>query len=158
MSANLYTSVTINDTEYQIKKFDARTGLKLARLVISKLAPIIPLLDLIDENEKNKADNKGKKGKQAPAMTDEQTYRMFGQVLGELTDEDMDMLVDKCLRVCYVNLKAGPQPVIDEVGNYGVEGVEYDLALTLRLCFEAIKWGASDFFGGNVSLSSLLTK
>lgn len=161
MSANLFTSVTINETEYKIKKFDAKTGLKLARLVISKLAPIIPLLDSIEA--KNKKDQKGqsakaKKGEQAPEMSDEQTYKILGAAVGNLSDDDIDDLVDKCLRVCYVELKAGLQPVIDEVGNYGVEGVEEDMGLTLRLCFEAIKWGASDFFGGNVSLSSLLTK
>ena len=68
------------------------------------------------------------------------------------------MIIDKCLRVCYARLPAGLQPVIDETGNYGVEGVEYDMGLTLRLCFEAIKWGASDFFAGNGSLLNLFRK
>ena len=160
MSANLFTSVTINETEYKIKKFDAKTGLKLARLVISKLAPIIPLLDSIEAEEAKKAAAAKKDGKKAKAIdiNDQETWQMFGSALGQLADEDIDNLVDKCLRVCYVTLPAGLQPVIDEVGNYGVEGIEYDWGLTLRLCFEAIKWGASDFFGGNLSLSNLLAK
>ena len=34
---------------------------------------------------------------------------------------------------------------------YGVDDVEYDMGLTIRLCYEAIKWGAADFFGGKDS-------
>jgi len=157
--SELYTSVTVGEREYRIKKFDARTGLKLARLVIAKAAPLIPVLEKImpDEPVKGKKPAKAP-GNAASANDDEALYKMVGRVLEELDDSDLDLLIDKCLRVCYVALPAGLQPVIDEVGNYGVEGVEYDMGLTLRLCFEAIKWGASDFFAGNNSLSNLFQK
>lgn len=152
MPTNLYTSVSIGDTEYSIKKFDAKTGLKLARMVIAKAAPLIPLLTEGD-------DGKGKKNGKKPSITeDDRLYSAVGTILNGLSDDDMDMIVDKCLRVCSVKLPAGPQSVIDENGNYGIEGIEYDMALTLRLCFEAIKWGAADFFAENRSLFNLLTK
>lgn len=155
MPTNLYTSVTIGETEYSIKRFDAKTGLKLARLVISKAAPIIPLLETITaDTDKDKEKDKGDKKPEENAKI----YEAVGAVLETLSDEDLDNLVDKCLRVCYANLPAGMQPVIDETGNYGVDNVEYDMGLTLRLCFEAIKWGASDFFGGKNSLSGLFKK
>ena len=38
-----------------------------------------------------------------------------------VSDEDLDNLIDKCLRVCYANLPAGMQPVIDETGNYVID-------------------------------------
>lgn len=137
MPTNIYNQVTIGDDVYSIKKFDAKTGLKLARLVISKAAPLIPMLDSLSGEEKS--------------TNDDAIYAAVSAMLDTLNDKDIDALVDKCLRVCYLNLPAGLAPVIDASGNYGVEGVEYDMSLTLRLCFEAIKWGASDFFDGKNS-------
>ena len=82
---------------------------------------------------------------------------MADRVLENLDDKDMDLLIDKCLRVCSKMLPAGPEPVMDANGNYGIPEVEYDMALTIRLIVEAIRWGASDFFGGNgLDLSSLM--
>lgn len=138
MPTNLYTKVTVNDTEYTIKKFTARTGMQLARLIMAKLAPIIPLLDTNKKTAEEIAD-------------DGKLYATIGELLSTMTDADVDDLMQKCLSVCYVNLPAGLQPVMDETGNYGVDGLEYDLGTTLRLMVEAIKWGASDFFGENLS-------
>lgn len=128
MATNIYTNIEIDGVSYSIKKFTAKTGLKMARLVLAKLAPIIPMLD-------------------PGASTDDKLYETLAEIFDSLSDADIDNIVDKCLRECYVILPAGPQPIIDETGHYGVEDVEHDLMLTLRLCFEAIKWGASDFFG-----------
>lgn len=144
MATNIYNKVTINEQEYVIRKFDAMTGLKLARLVIAKAAPIIPLLDTGD-------DQKGAKKTAQDIANDERIYTVVGEVLSTMGDADIDDLVKKCLSVCYVDLPAGMQPIIDETGHYGVEDVEYDMALTIRLCYEAIKWGAADFFGGKDS-------
>ena len=135
MPTNVFTDVKIDDRSFSIRKFDAKTGLKLARLVIAKAAPIIPMLD--EMTNKNGGDDR--------------VYEAIGNVLSQLDDADIDSIVDKSLRVCYENLPAGRQPVIDENGYYGVEDVEYDMALVLRLCIEAIKWGASDFFDGSRS-------
>jgi len=141
MDSELFNKVTIRDSEYLIKKFDAKTGLKMARLVMARAKPLIALL--ADGN----------------AQSDGQMYGAALAILGELTDDDIDALVDKCLRVCYVSDDInGLTPIMDRAGNYNIGGVEYDLALTLMLCFEAIKWGASDFFGENSSISSLLRK
>ena len=145
MAESIYTRVTINDQDYIIKKFDAKTGAKLARLVMAKAKPLIPLLAAGQEEG-------GEGGSEMGA------YNAVFAILGELQDEDIDALIDKCLRFCYADLPAGRQPVIDETGHYGVEDVEYDLPLTMKLCYEAIKWGASDFFGENSSLSSLFQK
>ena len=128
MATNIYTNIEIDGVSYSIKKFTAKTGLKMARLVLAKLAPIIPMLD-------------------PDASTDDKLYETLAEIFDSLSDADIDNIVDKCLRECYVILPAGLQPIIDETGHYGIEDVEHDLMLTLRLCFEAIKWGASDFFG-----------
>lgn len=147
MANSVFTKVTIKNEEYIIQKFDAKTGLKLARLVMAKARPLIPLLAAQDQQDKKKG------GKKDGAGSD--VYGAIFAILGELKDEDIDALVDKCLRFCYIDLPAGRTPIIDETGNYAVDGVEYDPFLTVMLCYEAIKWGASDFFGENSSLSSL---
>lgn len=156
MATNIFNKVTINDQEYVIRKFDAMTGLKLARLVIAKAAPIIPLLDIGDDQKDGQKD--GQKKTAQDIANDERIYTVVGEVLGTMSDADIDDLVKKCLSVCFVDLPAGMQPIIDETGHYGVEDVEYDMALTIRLCYEAIKWGAADFFGGKNSPLSLLMK
>lgn len=143
MATNIFNRVTIDDREFIIQKFDAKTGLKLARLVMANAQPLIPLL----------ADESSRGG-----VTEDKTFRAVFAILGGLKDEDIDALIDKCLRVCYVDLPAGKQPVIDETGNYGVDDVEYDPVLTIRLCYEAIKWGAADFFDGNSSISKLFQR
>lgn len=140
MPTNIFTNIEIDGVSYSIKKFTAKTGLKMARLVLSKMAPILPLLD-------------------QEASTEDKLFSALSEVLDSMSDADIDDLVNKCLRVCYVTLPAGLQPIIDETGHYGVEDVEYDMVLTLRLCFEAIKWGASDFFGEKGSaLKSLMAQ
>ena len=140
MPTNIFTNIEIDGVTYSIQKFTAKAGLKMARLVLSKMAPILPLLD-------------------QEASTEDKLFSALSEILDSMSDADIDDLVDKCLRVCYVNLPAGLQPIIDETGHYGVEDVEYDMVLTLRLCFEAIKWGASDFFGEKGSaLKSLMAQ
>lgn len=132
MPTNLLNTVHIGDHDYLIRKFTAKDGLKIARLVIAKAAPLIPYIDK-DMN------------------TDDDVYKAVGIALDAIEDKDLDALIDKCLRVCSRILPAGPAQIIDETGHYGVEDVEYDLGLTIQLCIEAIKWGAADFFGGNAS-------
>lgn len=141
MATEIYKKVIIKDEEYSIKKFDAKTGLKLARLVLSKAQPLVALM----ANADNETDG----------ATGIDTYRAAFSILQSLSDEDIDDLVDKCLRVCSKMLPGGPCKILDATGHYGVDGVEYDVGLTLMLCYEAIKWGASDFFGENSSISSL---
>ena len=149
---DILKTVNSNGDVYVIRKFDARTGLKIARMVVAKATPIIPLLDVDDKENAIESANSLLEGKDK-----NQVYEMVGKMLESLSDADIDNLIDKCLRVCSKQLPAGLQPVIDAIGNYGVEGVEYDMALTLRLVYEAISWGAADFFGVK-GLAGLLRK
>lgn len=142
MAKELYTNVTIDDRHFSIRKFDAVTGLKLARLVIAKAAPLIPLIQSAADTD----------------QSDDKIYTAVGEILGTLDDKDIEDIVFKCLRVCSEQLPAGPAPVIDAMGNYGVDDIEFDMMLTLSLCFEAIKWGASDFFGGKNSILNRVMK
>ena len=128
MADELYKIVDIDGEQYSIQKFTAIAGLQIAKMIISKLTPLLPYLDGSEEVPPEAI---------AQLMT----------AIGQMTDEDVENLVKKCLKCCYKQFPAGLQPVIDKTGNWGVEGVEYDIVKTCRLCIEAIKWGTSDFFG-----------
>ena len=130
MTRDVFKNIEIDGERYFIKKFDAMTGLQIARLLLAKAAPIVPLIEKVGSVE------------------GEAAFAAIGGVLETLSDDDMKGLVQKCLRVCSRIMPAGPQQIMDDRGNYGGEDVEYDFLLVIKLCVEAIKWGASDFFGG----------
>lgn len=148
-SQDLFKMVEIKGDTYRIQKFTAKDGLKLARLVLAKIVPLIPLLP-------EKPDEAGTPG---ASMDDESIYKAVSVALNGMEDNDVDYLTDKCLRVCCKMLPAGPTPIIDENGYYGIPEVEYDIELTIRLIVEAIKWGASDFFDvSGFDLKALLNR
>lgn len=133
MADDIRTIVVVNGEEYQVTKFTAVTGLQIARLVLAKFAPIIPLVS-----------GKGNMGT-------EDMLAIVGSAIESVSDDDIEVLVKKCLRVCKKKLKSGHVACIDENGNYGIEGLEHDLITTIMLVVEAIKWGAGDFFGEKAS-------
>lgn len=135
----IYKMVQIGDDTYRIQKFTARDGLKLGRLVLAKIAPIIPMLKDVKNDDEGNGEDDG---------DDKFDYSAVSVALDGLNDQDMDYLINKCLGVCCKMLPAGPQAVLDGNGNYGIPEVEYDMGLTIRLVVEAIRWGASDFFAG----------
>lgn len=142
MPTEIFNRVTINDRAFAIQKFTAKDGLKIARIVMSKAAPLSAIF------AKNEGDE----------IDEHNMFAAVGAIMDALTDEDIDSLVNKCLSVCYEDLPAGLQVVIDKQGNFCVDDIEYDMQLTIRLCYEAIKWGAADFFDGNSWLSNLFQK
>lgn len=129
-SMELFKTVDLDGEQFIVKKFTAKQGLQVARFILSKATPIIPFLDGSEADE-----------------NDDKSVMALLEVLNNISDSDVDSLVDKCLKCCYKSFPAGMQAVMDAAGNYGVDGVEYDMLKTVRLCIEAIKWGAADFFG-----------
>jgi hypothetical protein len=139
MSDNKYNYITIGEDEYRVQKFNAMTGLRVARLVVSKLMPIVPALA---------GDGSGGT---VGVMLDR-----LGEALGNITDGELEKLTVDCLKHCAKKLPSGYVPILDEKGNYRVQDIEFDAPLTLRLVIEAIRHGAMDFFGGsNPALAGL---
>lgn len=163
MSADLYTNVTIEERNFTIMRFDARAGLKIARLLLSKIAPLLSYINTDEDEETGaKDDEKKQEAKAVKAISasfrvkmdkdnEQSLFSAVGVMLEKLDDDTIDYIIDKCLTHCFEVLPAGNQPVLYPSGVYGVEGVKESITLTVRLCYEAIKWGASDFFGGKNS-------
>lgn len=65
------------------------------------------------------------------------------QVMGK--KEFFDLQAD-CLKVCVEMLPAGPAPVLNENGTYGVEDAENNVPLIMMLTIQALIWNVKDFF------------
>jgi len=129
MAAEIWKNIEIDGERYALRKFTAKEGLQLVRLILEKITPVIPMLSGEDD-----------------FMGEDGVYQLM-KVFGSITDADVDSIVNKCLRNAFKVLPAGNQAVIDSTGHYGVEDIEYDMAKTIKLCWEVIQWGCSDFFG-----------
>ena len=69
--------------------------------------------------------------------------------LEKISGDDFDYIVSKSLQSITEVLPAGESPVMYANGTFGVENVEYDPILVLRLTCEAVMWSCGDFFDGN---------
>lgn len=63
----------------------------------------------------------------------------------------------KCLQYAdAMYLPAGPQPIMRK-GTFGIQDIEYDFPLLIKLIVEVIKFNVSGFFGeGGFDISGLL--
>ena len=122
------TVVEVEGRKFQIKKMDAKTAVKTARILGGYVTQLAPLVDDI----------------QAGGLA------AFSQVLGGVRDEDIDKLIDFALP-CVSEMKpAGLVQVFDPAaGSYNVENLRDDPVLVIRLVFEAVRAGIAGFFQEN---------
>ena len=76
-------------------------------------------------------------------------------LLESLDRKDMKTLMVMCLQTVSIYLPAGYQEVLDENGNFGVQSLEYNAAVCLRLTYEVIVFNCASFFEES-GLSSIL--
>ena len=132
MDENIKT-VEIGGTQYRIKKFDAKTAIKVAKMLLAKILPILDSdVDVLQDVSLNR-------------LT-EFSFVDFGAALDRFQDNDVDKLIDTALKNCFKPFPAGDAPVINDNGSFGVPEVEYSPVLTLRLTYEAVRFGISGFF------------
>ncbi|EHL08976.1 hypothetical protein HMPREF0322_00399 [Desulfitobacterium hafniense DP7] len=118
-----YKVAEINGRQFRIGKFDAMLGSYIAFQVMGEILPM----------------GLGKKvGVEAPPGSPMMSKQAF-----------MEMQKD-CLSVCEELLPAGPTPVLNENGSYGVNDIEHDAPLVLNLTIQALIWNITDFFDANL--------
>ncbi len=122
----VYKEVELSGRKWRIGKFDARTALHIA----TKLAKA--------------SDALAARGRDAGNAL---------LVLAEMSEAEQDAFQAECLSVCAELLPAGPTPVLDGHGNFGVLGLEHDLKTILALMDEAMRWGTDSFFPESPSTS-----
>jgi len=140
-------NIEVDGRKFHVRKFNARMGLRVSKLLIAKLLPVLDtfLPSLMGGNNLgvNLSDT---------AWMDEMlnilSLDKIANALDLIEDSDLDKLINYSLSHCYELLPAGPTQVLKQDGTYGVADVEDDMLITLRLIAESIQWSVRDFFDG----------
>ena len=125
--------IEIEERTYIIHKFDAKTSLKAIKRLISKIMPIFDQGSLTAETL-------------AGNIGDAISINSISRALDEIEDKDLDYLFDTSLKHAFLVLPNGDTvQVMNNNGLYGVDGIEYDLVLVLRLIIEAVVLSVQGF-------------
>lgn len=135
-----YKNIEINGREFRLNKIDARTGSYMLFKIIKILAPVFKDLDLSKTDDFSLEEIN---------LTD-----ALAGVL-DLPEKEFRYIQDNCLKTVQEMLPMGPTSIIDKDGNYGVEGIEFDVALLMNLTIQSLVFIVSGFFGEN-PLGSIL--
>lgn len=159
MEARVITkNIEVEGRKFVVKKYTARDGLKVAKLILAKIVPIfqdfIPLVKKMINNNKSPLrfsdkSNDNKESEMISEVIDNFSLDTIASALDKISEEDFDFIVTKSLQSISEVLPAGEAPVMYSNGVYGVENIEYDTVLVLRLTCEAVMWSCGDFFDGN---------
>lgn len=150
--------VEIEGRRFTIRKFDVFTGVKVSKLLAAKILPVfqsfLPVCADIAKSKKQ-MDAQTIGGLILDGLDEALSLEEIAHTLDLVTGDDLDFLIRSALTHCYAMAPAGLAPVMYPNGTYGVEDVQYDMLLGMRLVYEAVYWSASDFFTGN-RLASIL--
>jgi len=153
---DVYKVIEIDGNQYRIQKLDAKSAIKIAKLLLSKVLPIVDCFKSVIGALDSFLAVAEAAGLDKEKL-EEVSFAEIGKALDHLTDEDMDKLMNTLLRRCYRVLPGGDAPIINDNGSYGVPEAEYDPILVGQLIFESIKFGVSGFFDGS-RLTSLFAQ
>ncbi len=73
--------------------------------------------------------------------------------LPELSDSEFERVQRACLSVCEGQLAAGWTKVVDDAGNFAIQGLEEDTKTVFGLMMAALDWNLRDFSPGSPSAS-----
>jgi len=139
--------VEIEGRTFQITKYSAVTGLIIAKLIISKILPM--LQSLLPVISTAMSGDEGAKESVMAELEQHFDFESIARALDLVTEQDMTYIVEKSLMSCSEILGAGPAQVLNPNKTYGVPNVEYDVVLVLRLVCEAVLLGCGGFFEGD---------
>ncbi len=152
-------SIEVEGRKFLVTKYTAMDGLKIAKLLITKLLPtfqdFLPALKQLKTNGGSETDAestdtaKTEVERVVSDLIDNLSLETIANALDKDSEADFDYIVKKSLQCVSEQLKAGNAPVIDRNGNYGILDIEYDPLLVMRLTCEAVMWGCSGFFDGD---------
>ena len=139
-------TIEIEKRTFVIHKFDAKSALKISKLVLAKILPIfdtvLPVISASTDLSQIKVDE---------AIN----LEAIAKALDLIDDKDLDRIIDVSLQYTFEQLKSGLVRVLNSDGTYGVIGVEDDPVIVLRLVIESIAWSLRGFFDGS-RLTSVL--
>lgn len=126
-----HKDIEINGRKFRIKKFSARTGSFILFKMTTLLAPLL----------------KGMSPNINASLENVDVNKMIENLMSlHISEQDFDYLQSKSLQVCYELLPAGPAPVLNEYGDFGVLDLEDDLATVMSLTIQALAFNMTSFF------------
>lgn len=150
MSEQIVKTKEFENGTYKFKKFNAMQGVKIARLLASKVLQgldgngVVSLFQNLKQNGGNTDSSNI-----FETIDVELVLNSLSGILENLSDEELENLSLRCLVKVSKELPAGDVPIMDANGNYLVQDIEYNPQLFISLIFEQLKWGLSDFLDGN---------
>lgn len=129
-----HKDIEINGRQFRIKKFSARTG---SFIIVKMTTLLAPLLKGINPNVSASLDN---------IDIDSMIENLISL---DISEKDFDYLQGKALQVCYELLPAGPAPVLNENGTFGVSDLEDDVAAVMSLTIQSLAFNLTSFFQGS---------
>lgn len=136
--------VEVENRRYQVAKYTAFTGIKVTKMFVAKILPVFQsFLPMIS---KAMAGDQTSKEDVLSELDKYLDFEGISKALDLVSSDDLDYIMSRSLMCCSELLPAGPAPVMDANGNYGVPDIEYDMLIVLRLVCEAVIWGLGDFF------------
>ena len=151
MNANIAMArqkiIVIEDRRFQVSKYPAETGMIIAKVIMAKIIPVakgvMPIISqFLSSNGVVKDD----------IFSDFEKYvdlEGIAKALDLVSPEDLKFIIRSSLMSCHEILPAGQAPVMNANGTYGVQNVEHDILIVLRLTCETLMFGVSDFFDGD---------
>lgn len=154
-------NIQVDDRRFCVRKYTAMDGIKIAKLVLAKILPAFQdfmslAKDLVGKN-KPVTDNDDSESTESTESTnisvseiiDNLSLDTIAAALDKISGDDLDYIIKKSLQSVEECLPAGNAPIMYSNGTFGVENVEYDPVLVLRLTCEAVMWGCGSFFDEN---------
>lgn len=146
-------TVEIDGRRFVIQKFDPVTGLIIGKTVVSKILPafqsFLPMIQKAMQGDESSRDEVFDK------IDEFLNFESLSKALDLVSPEDLEVIVKRSLMVCYEQLPGNTARVLNPDGSYGVQNVEDDILIAIRLVCEAILWGVGDFFDVDRSVSIL---
>lgn len=141
-------AITLDERSWQLRKFSAMDGIKLGKLLISKLLPFVE--GLVSSGNVNAAKSITDALADADSsVLDKVELGKVAGILEGISDADLNYLARMCFQNVAELLPAGAVSVMNENGFYQIPDVEFDPQLFVFLIWEEIKFGLSDFFDGS---------
>lgn len=133
MARQTEKTVEIQGRKFTVRAFDAFTGAYIAFTLMEKMMPM-------------GMEEKVTKTLQAEGKNPE---FMLPQSRALMTKGEFNSFVRDCLSVVSEELKAGPRPVLNKNGTWGVDDMENNTMLVILLVINALAFNIADFFTGN---------
>lgn len=139
-----YKDIEVNGRKFRLNKLNARTGTYML-LKITKILPTI--LESLDFDKLDSDDLNFK---------DLNLTKVLSPIF-DLSEEEFNYIQDNCLKTVEELLPAGPQPVLNNNGQWGVSNIEFDMALVINLTVQSLWFNLQGFFAG-MPFSSIMSK